>query len=198
MFLSGKSDQTKAPTWSENINLASRELICAQVVLKGRHTLRFVHEFASVFNDLLLGKAQCSAVRDVIWTACGNSIIIGGNASARATAKPSTIKWFHIVQPESYLTATEMKNSAENTFFRYFDDNHYIIHTRHAWPSQMHSNLLISGVQTLATARVLTLLINKFSCICEGQSWWVRIAFDAFVGWPAGICLCCLLGRTQI
>ena len=49
------------------------------------------------------------------------------------------------------------------------------MHTQHAWPSQMHVNLLISGVKTLAIARVLTLLINKFSCICEDQSWWVRI-----------------------
>ena len=80
-----------------------------------------------------------SAVRDVIWTARGNSIIIGGNASARATAKQSTIKWFHLIPPEYYLTATEMENSADlNTFFRCFDDNHYIIHTQHAWPSQMH------------------------------------------------------------
>ena len=64
--------------------------------------------------------------------ACGNtySIIIGGNASARATAKPSMIKWFHLVPPEYYLTATEMENSVDyNTFCRYFDDNHYIIHT---------------------------------------------------------------------
>ena len=28
-------------------------------------------------------------------------------------------------------------------FCRYFDDNHYILHTHHAWPSQMHENLLI-------------------------------------------------------
>ena len=48
------------------------------------------------------------AARDVIWTARGNSIIIGGNASAGATAKPSTIKWFHLVPPEYYLKATEM------------------------------------------------------------------------------------------
>ena len=41
----------------------------------------------------------------------------------------------------------------------------------------MHSNLLNSGVKTLtiAIARVATLIINKFSCICEGQSWWVCI-----------------------
>ena len=52
--LSGKSGHTTAPAWSENINLASRELICAQMILKGRHSLRFVHKFASVFNDFLL------------------------------------------------------------------------------------------------------------------------------------------------
>ena len=39
----------------------------------------------------------------------------------------------------------------------------------------LNSNLLFSGDKTLAIARVLTLLINKFSCICDGQSWWVRI-----------------------
>ena len=53
--LLGKSGQTTVPTWSENINLAYCELIRAQVILKGRHSLRFVHEFASVFKDLLLG-----------------------------------------------------------------------------------------------------------------------------------------------
>ena len=53
--LSGKSGKTTAPTWSENINLASHELIGAQVILKGRHLFRFVHEFAFVFNDLLIG-----------------------------------------------------------------------------------------------------------------------------------------------
>ena len=89
-----------------------------------------------------------SAARDVIWTAHGNSIIIGGNVSARATAKQSMIKWFHLVPPEYYLTATEMENPAdENKFFRYFVDNHYVIHTHHTWPSQMHSNLLISSVK---------------------------------------------------
>ena len=43
-----------------------------------------------------------SAARDVIWTARGNSIIIEGNAPARATAKPSTIEWFHLVPPEYF------------------------------------------------------------------------------------------------
>ena len=109
---------------------------------------------------------QRCAWRHLNWT--GNSIIIGGNASARATTKPCMIKWFHLVPPEYYLATT---------LFRYFDDNHYIKHTHHVWPSQMHSNVLISGVRTLAIARILTLLINKLSCICEGQSWWVRITF---------------------
>ena len=39
--LSGKSGQTTAPAWGENINLASRELICAQVIFKGRHYFHF-------------------------------------------------------------------------------------------------------------------------------------------------------------
>ena len=158
----GQKFQTTAPARSENINLVSRELICAQVILKGRHSLRFVHEFASVFNDLLLGKPK-SAARGVIWTARGNSIIIGANASARATAKPSTIKWFY-QRRKWKIWPIKIRS------LRYFGDNHYLIHTHHAWPSQMHSNLLISGIKTLAIARVLTLLINKFSCICEGQS----------------------------
>ena len=58
-------------------------------------------------------------------------------------------------------------------FGRFFSDI-----LMHAWPSQMHSNLLISGVKILAIVRVLTLLINKFSYICEGQSWWVRITSE--------------------
>ena len=36
--------------------------------------------------------------------------------------------------------------------------------------------------KTLAIARVLTLLINKFSCICEGQSWWVRMIINGVHG----------------
>ena len=51
-----------------------------------------------------------SAARDIIWAARGNSTIIGRNAPARATAKQSTIKWFHLVLPEYYLTAMEMEN----------------------------------------------------------------------------------------
>ena len=54
-----------------------------------------------------------SAARDVIWIARGNSIIIRGNASAGATAKPSTVKWFHLLPPEYYSTATEMENSVD-------------------------------------------------------------------------------------
>ena len=46
-----------------------------------------------------------SAARDIIWPARENSIIIGGKESARATAKQCTIKWFHLVPPEYYLTA---------------------------------------------------------------------------------------------
>ena len=114
--LTGKSDETTAPTWSENINLASRELICAQVILKGRHYLRFLHEFAFgiCFQRLAAWVSPgFSAARDVIWTARGNSLIVGGNTSLRATAKPSMIKWFHLVLPEYCLTATEMENSVD-------------------------------------------------------------------------------------
>ena len=51
----------------------------------------------------------------------------------------------------------------------------------------MHSNLLISGIKTFAIACVLTLLINKFSCICEGQSWCIVdvINWAAHSGWPS-------------
>ena len=44
----------------------------------------------------------------------------------------------------------------------------FLIWTHHDWPSQMHANLLISRVKTRAIASVLTPLINKFECICEG------------------------------
>ena len=112
-----------------------------------------------------LGKPN-SAAHDVIWIGRENSIIIRGNASARATAKPCMIKWFHLGSPEYYLTATEMENSADlNAFFDIL-----IIIIIYYTPHQMHSDLLISGVKTLG--RVITLLINTFSCICEGLSWW--------------------------
>ena len=114
--LSGESGETTAPAWSENINLASRERMCAQVILKGRHSLRFVHEFAfgNCFQRLAAWVSPVfSAACDVIWTARGHSLIIGGNASARATAKPSMIKWFHLVPSQYYLTATEMENSVD-------------------------------------------------------------------------------------
>ena len=47
----------------------------------------------------------------------------------------------------------------------------------------MNSNLLISSIKTLVIACVLTLLINKFSCICEGQSWWVSITLVQVMAW---------------
>ena len=52
-----------------------------------------------------------SAARDVIWIARGNSIIIGGNATARATAKPSTV---HLV---SSSAASVLFNSEGNGKF---------------------------------------------------------------------------------
>ena len=54
-------------------------------------------------------------------------------------------------------------------------DNLYMIHTNRAWPSQMHSNELINAVKTCDIAHVLALLVNKLSCICEGQSSWIQI-----------------------
>ena len=39
--LSGKSGQTTAPAWSENINQASCELFCVPVIVRGRHSIRF-------------------------------------------------------------------------------------------------------------------------------------------------------------
>ena len=49
------------------------------------------------------------------------------------------------------------------------------IRTHHDWPSQMHENLLISRAKTRAIVSVLTPLINKIECICEGHAWWVCI-----------------------
>ena len=48
--------------------------------------------------------------------------------------------------------------------FSYFDENQYIIYAHNAWSAQTHEHS-ISCVKTLTLARVLTLLINKFS-------WW--------------------------
>ena len=107
-----KSGQTTAPAWCENINLASLELICAQVILKGRHSPFWCMSSHLFSTTRCLGNPN-NAARDAIWIARGNSIIIGGNTYARATAKPYTIKWFHLVTPEHYLTTTEMENSAD-------------------------------------------------------------------------------------
>ena len=55
---------------------------------------------------------------------------------------------------------------------------HWIYHgiqAHHDYPSQMYENLLIYRVKRLAIASVLTPLINKFECICEGHVWWVCI-----------------------
>ena len=54
--------------------------------------------------------------------------------------------------------------------FFIFGDGNYMIHTHHAWPSEMHSNLLICAVKILAIPRVLTLQINKFWCIYKARS----------------------------
>ena len=72
------------------------------------------------------------------------SIIIGGNASAWATAKPSIVKWSSAAWV-LFDSDGNGKFGLLNYVFRYFDDNHYTIHTHDAWPSQMHSNMLISG-----------------------------------------------------
>ena len=79
--------------WSENINLASRELISAHVMLKGRHSLRFgawVQRLAAWVSPIALRVTSFEFAHE-------NSINIGGNASAGATVKPSTVKWFHLV-----------------------------------------------------------------------------------------------------
>ena len=108
--LSGKSGQSMAPAWSENI--ASREPICAQVILKSMHFPVWCVTSHLFSTTCCLGKPDSTA-RDVISIARGNSVIIAGNASARTTAKPSTVKWFHLVPPKYYWTATEMENSAD-------------------------------------------------------------------------------------
>ena len=106
----------------------------------------------------------------------GNFLFVVMSVSPRGTTQPSTAKWFLHLPTDYNLTATVMDNSVDhNMGSQCFGDNHYIIHTNHPWPWQMQSRLLIGGVKTLAIIRVLTLLINKLSCICEGRSWWVRI-----------------------
>ena len=108
-----KSGQTMAPAWSENISLATREPICAQVIFTGRHSPLCARVCICFQRLAAWVSPKFSAARDVIWTAHGNSIIIAGNTSARATAKPITSKSPHLFPPEYYLTATDMRNSAD-------------------------------------------------------------------------------------
>ena len=125
VFLSGKSGQTTAPAWSENINSSISWTYLSSGGFTGQAFSPFCAWVGICFQRLAAWVSQKAPARDVIWTARGNSIIIAGNASARTTAKPSTTKWFHLVRTEYYLTATGMENSADwNTFYRNFDDNH--------------------------------------------------------------------------
>ena len=117
--LSGKSGQTTPPTWSENINLASRELICAQVILKGRHSLRLCMSSHLFSTTWCLGKPRRHLRVTSFELHVGIPLIIGANASASATAKPSPIELFHLVPPEYYLTAMEMENSADRPVSQY-------------------------------------------------------------------------------
>ena len=120
-----------------------------------------------------LGKPD-GAARDVVWIARCNFKILGGNVSARAAAKPSPVKWFHLVPPEYYLTATEKENADDwNTFvYNLMIIIIYCTPITHG-PHKFTQILVISAVNI---DRGLTLLINKISYICEGQSWWwVRI-----------------------
>ena len=73
-----------ALAWSENITLASHEFICDS---KRQEFSPFCCVSSHMFSrTCCLGKPN-SAAREVIWIiARGNSIIIGGNVSTRATA----------------------------------------------------------------------------------------------------------------
>ena len=117
--LSGKSGQTTAGTrveWEHKSSI-SWTYLCSGDFKRQAFSPFWCMSSQLFSTNCCLGKPN-NAARDVIWTAHGNSLIIGGNASARATAKPSTIKWFHLVPPEYYLTTTERENSADqNTFF---------------------------------------------------------------------------------
>ena len=125
---------------------------------------------------------QSVATSARFWTSSchGNSTIVRGSVSAGATAKLSMAIWFHRLPPEYYLTATEMR--LIKIPFLIFWWKHYMIYAHHTWSSQMHDNLLISCVKLLNIARVLTRLINKFSCIRDGQTWWVRVIMHFGIG----------------
>ena len=77
----GKSLQTTAIAGSQNISLISRSIICDQVMSKrGKGFSPFCCIVASIFNELLPRKVLA---RDVIWIACGNSIIVGSSMFVR-------------------------------------------------------------------------------------------------------------------
>ena len=175
LSLSGKSGQTTAPAWSENINLASHELTCAHVILKGRHSFH-VGAWVRICFQRFAAWVSPTALRMMSF-----ELRMGIPSSSEGMRPPGQ----QPNQARSYgsSAARVLFDSTGNgkfgrlkyVFFGFdLDDNHCIIHTHHAWPSQMHSNLLISGVKTRA-------LINKFSCISEGQSWSVCITHCGLV-----------------
>ena len=128
----------------------------------------------------LLGRAwQRSNLRYVNWTswiAHENSIIIGGSVSAEAIPKPSTVEWFCRLPSQYHMTATKMAN----TFLLIFQ--RWLLYNEH----QSHPTLInvLKFVDywrhNIRYRSCLTLLINRVSCICEGQSWWVPVV-DIFL-----------------
>ena len=62
----GQKWPNHGPTWSENINQASSELICSQVISKSRHSLSFWCVSSHLVSTNCCLEKPDSAVRDVI------------------------------------------------------------------------------------------------------------------------------------
>ena len=66
---------------------------------------------AKNWAQCLLSDHVITAHWRILWFAWSFfSVIVRGNVSARATAKPSMVQWFHRLPPEYYLTSTEIEN----------------------------------------------------------------------------------------
>ena len=74
-----------------------------------------------------------------------------------------------------FSLATRATDRLKDDFLTFLWQSFYHDITSHRLTSQKHPNLFIRAIKTFAFACVLTMLIQKIPCICEGQSWWVRI-----------------------
>ena len=89
-YLCGQRGPTTAPIGIQSKNLTTHQLICAQVVLQKQLCSPVCSVLSRQFpENCRLGK-PFSAVRDVIWIARGNSIIVGRSITRRGTAQPNT------------------------------------------------------------------------------------------------------------